>query len=57
VKQIFCQDQPTDLQQDILAVYDRNPNVTAKEIANELDCSASYVRETVNEHQNPGGLL
>lgn len=54
---MFGQDQPTDLQQDILRVYDRNPNVTATQIADKLDCSASYVRKTVNEYRNPGGLL
>jgi predicted ArsR family transcriptional regulator len=54
---MFGQDQPTDLQQDILALYERKPNVTATQIADELDCSSSYVRETVNDYRDPGGLL
>lgn len=54
---MFGQEQPTDLQQDILALYDRNPNMAPKHIADELDCSTSYVRETINEYRSAGGLL
>jgi len=54
---MFGHDQPTDLQQDILALYDRNPNMAPKHIADELDCSASYVRETITEYRSSGRLL
>lgn len=54
---MFGQDQPTGLQQDILELYDRYPNMSPKQIADDLDCSASYVRETINEYRSSGGLL
>lgn len=48
-------DDKSDLQRDILEVYDINPNMEPKHIADKLDCSASYVRETINEYRSPGG--
>lgn len=44
--------QPTDLQQEILQVADRNPDMTADQIATKCDCSESYVRETLNEFRS-----
>lgn len=46
---------PTDLQQRILTVYDRNPDMTASQIASRCNCSTSYVNETINEFRS--GLL
>ena len=57
VRQMFGHDQPTGLQRDILELYDRYPNMSPKQIADDLDCSASYVRETINEYRSSGGLL
>jgi predicted ArsR family transcriptional regulator len=54
---MFGHDQPTDLQQDILALYDRDPNRAPKQIADQLDCSASYVRETIDDYRHSGGFL
>lgn len=51
------QDQPSDLQREILDVYDINPDMQPKHIADRVDCSTSYVRETINEYRNSGGLL
>ena len=48
-------DDKSDLQRDILEVYDVNPNMEPKHIADKLDCSSSYVRETINESRSPGG--
>lgn len=50
-------DQPSDLQNDILRLYDANPNMKPKHIADKLDCSTSYVRETINDYRSPGGQL
>lgn len=47
--------QKSELQRDILRVYDRNPNMDPKHIADKLDCSASYVRETIKEYRSIGG--
>jgi hypothetical protein len=52
----------SDLQQKILRVWDRNPDIDAQGVARKCDCSASYVRETLkeyrpNEYGNSGGLL
>lgn len=47
--------QKSELQRDILRVYDRNPNMDPKHIADKLDCSASYVRETIKEYRSVGG--
>jgi transposase len=54
---MFGQDQPTGLQQDILELHDRYPNMSPTQIADDLDCSASYVRQTINEYRSSGGLL
>lgn len=48
-------DGKSDLQRDILDVHDMNPNMDPKHIADKLDCSASYVRETIKEYRNTGG--
>jgi len=49
---MFGQDQPSQLQDQILAVYDRNPDMTPKQIAERCDCSESYVRETINDYRS-----
>lgn len=41
----------SDLQQDILQLYDRNPDMSPEQIANRCDCSTSYVRQTLNEYR------
>lgn len=48
-------DDKSDLQRSILRVYDHNPNMDPKHIADKLDCSASYVRQTINDYRNPTG--
>lgn len=48
---MFGQDQPSDLQQQILRVYDRNPDMSISQIASRCNCSASYVRETINDYR------
>lgn len=45
-------DDKSNLQQEILNVYDRNPDAGPTEIASMCDCSASYVRETINEYRS-----
>lgn len=42
----------SELQQEILRVYDRNPDAGPKDIANIVDCSESYARETINEYRD-----
>lgn len=62
---MFGQDNPSELQQDILDTARRNPDAGPSEIASICDCSESYVRETLNEYGRPsdpfggggGGLL
>jgi hypothetical protein len=41
----------SDLQEEIVQTYDRNPDAGPKSIAQMCDCSESYVRETVNEYR------
>jgi predicted HTH transcriptional regulator len=54
---MFGQDQPSQLQEQILALYDRNPDMSVAQIANRADCSQSYVRETINDYRgNPLGF-
>lgn len=48
-------EKKSDLQKEILRAADRNPDMTPKQIADTCDCSASYVRETLNEYRS--GLL
>lgn len=43
---------PSDLQKEILRTADRNPDMSAEQIADACDCSTSYVRETLNEHRS-----
>lgn len=40
-------DGPTDLQEDILRMASQNPDMTTSMIAARLDCSHSYVSETL----------
>jgi hypothetical protein len=58
---MFGQDEPSELQREILTVHDRNPDAGAQEIASICDCSASYVRETIDEYRGEfggmGGML
>lgn len=42
----------TDTQRCSVQAYDRNPDMTPKQIANHCDCSASYVRQTLDEHRS-----
>lgn len=45
---------PSDLQQRIIGMADRNPDMSPSQIADVCDCSTSYVRETLNEYRgNP----
>lgn len=39
----------SNLQQEIIQTYDRNPDMSPAQIANTCDCSTSYVRETLKE--------
>lgn len=51
-------DGPTDLQQQILNAYDRNPDAGPEALASICDCSQSYVRETINEYRGGfGGMF
>lgn len=50
-------DGKSELQRQILQAYDRNPDAGLKEIASICNCSASYVRETLNEYRSMGGFL
>jgi hypothetical protein len=54
---MFGHDQPTDLQQDILQLHDRNTKMNPEQVADDVDCSASYGREPITEYRNSGGLL
>lgn len=45
----------SDLQREILRVYDQNPDAGANEIASICNCSASYVRETIKDHRGGFG--
>lgn len=47
----------SDLQREILRLYDNNPDMGPKQIASRADCSTSYARETINEHRSGGGGL
>lgn len=47
----------TDLERQILRVYDSNPDMAPKHIADRCNCSVSYVRETINEYRKSGGIL
>lgn len=51
-KQMVFGNSPTDLQQKILNTADRNPDMSAGQIASTCDCSASYVRETLDEFRS-----
>lgn len=42
--------QPTELQDEILRIADRNPDMSISMIAEKCDCSESYVRETLDEY-------
>jgi len=48
----------TDLQEEIVRTYERNPDAGPKSIAQMCDCSESYVRETIDEYKGGfgGGL-
>jgi hypothetical protein len=48
----FDNDSPSQLQEQILLAFEQTPNPTAEDIAEQCDCSASYVRETVNEYKD-----
>jgi hypothetical protein len=48
-------DGPSELQEQILKTYERNPDAGPKEIASMCDCSASYVRETIDEYKGGFG--
>lgn len=51
-------DELSDLQREILRLYDNNPDMGPKEIASRADCSTSYARSTINDHRSGGsGLL
>lgn len=50
-------DDESQLQKNILQSYDQNPDMAPKHIADRLDCSESYVRETINEYRSRGGPL
>lgn len=52
---MFGQDQPSETQNDILRLYDRNPDMSAKAIARRCGCSESYVYETVNKYRDGFG--
>jgi hypothetical protein len=41
----------SDLQEDIVAKFDRNPDADISALASMYDCSESYVRETLNEYR------
>lgn len=41
----------SEMQERIVSTYDRNPDMTPKQIASTCDCSASYVRETLGEYR------
>jgi len=51
----------SELQQEIVQTYDRNPDAGPSEIASMCDCSESYVRETIDEYRggfgSGGGFL
>lgn len=53
----FGIDQKSDLQRQILRVYDSNPDMSPKHIADRCNCSSSYVRDTINEYRSAGGFL
>ena len=55
--QFNLEDDKSDLQRSILELYDYNPDMKPKHIADRLDCSESYVRETINEYRSQGGSL
>lgn len=54
---MFGRDSPTELQDQILRIADRNPDMTPKQIAHRCDCSASYVRETLDEYRSGRSLI
>lgn len=47
-------DNKSELQREILQVYDRNPDADPPQIADICDCSESYVRQTLNEYRDDG---
>ncbi|WP_436934983.1 hypothetical protein [Halovenus marina] len=47
-------DEPTDLQADILRMASQNPDMTTSMIAARLDCSHSYVSETLRVYGDWG---
>lgn len=42
----------SETQRCIVQTYDRNPDMSPKQIASSCDCSASYVRQTLRDHRN-----
>lgn len=50
-------DDCSDLQKRICRVYDRNPDMTDKQIAQKVGCSASYVSQTLNEYRSTSGFF
>lgn len=42
----------TKLQRDILVAKARNPRATNKQIANRVNCSPSYVSQTLNRYNS-----
>lgn len=46
----------TETQQCIVDAAERNPDMSANQIADHCDCSAGYVRETINDHGDPLGI-
>jgi hypothetical protein len=57
---MFGSNNMSDLQQEIVQTYDRNPDAGPKAIAQMCDCSTSYVRDTIKEYRggfdSGGGL-
>lgn len=47
-------DDKTDTEKRILRAYDRNPDMTHKQIAKKAGCSASYVSSTIKKYRSSG---
>lgn len=60
---MYGSDEPTELQHEILDAAERNPEANAEQLAALCDCSASYVRDTIDKYGDPaeggpfGGVL
>ena len=52
---MFGDNDASDLQQQILHVYDQNPDMEPKYIADWCDCSTSYVHQTIKEYRSGFG--